>query len=223
MKKFKHFKKEEKIELASLYNTMSYVEMANYFDKSIGAIIYQVSKMGIRNKNKGSKEVVSSLVNGMNNGLTIVEICKDLGIGKAQAFNALRINKIKTRDYYTSDMVIRHKTVPNAGLRKLYSTYKGNANKKNIQFSISLHDFEKITSSNCFYCKKPPLQKTANRINTSLYMYNGIDKIDPKGGYTVENSNPCCWECNQFKSDYTMDEFIDKMEHVLSTIKERLK
>ena len=41
----------------------------------------------------------------------------------------------------------------------------------------------------------------------------GIDRRDNSEGYTVANSQPCCWRHNRFKSDIlTHDEMMDAVE-----------
>ena len=36
----------------------------------------------------------------------------------------------------------------------------------------------------------------------------GVDRLDSNKGYTEENSNPCCTECNFMKNDTPMDTFL---------------
>jgi len=38
-------------------------------------------------------------------------------------------------------------------------------------------------------------------------IYNGIDRVDPKRGYTSDNVVPCCRHCNWVKGASTLDEF----------------
>jgi len=43
---------------------------------------------------------------------------------------------------------------------------------------------------------------------------NSLDRIDNSVGYTKENSKPCCFMCNRIKSDFNLDELIEKIEKI---------
>lgn len=73
--------------------------------------------------------------------------------------------------------------------------YKTRANKNKLQFSLSLVQFEEIINMPCYYCGKLPL--------------NGIDRINNKKGYIMENCISCCWPCNKFKGSLKQYEFIE--------------
>ena len=106
------------------------------------------------------------------------------------------------------------------GLSLLFSKYKTNAKKYKREFTLSLEDFKKITSSNCIYCGIKP-----STINTSIvkneqtkehskYFYNGIDRRDSNKGYTLENSVPCCTFCNKAKSDLPESIFLNHLKRI---------
>lgn len=40
------------------------------------------------------------------------------------------------------------------------------------------------------------------------FLYNGIDRLDNRRGYTVKNSVPCCTLCNYKKGNQSADEFL---------------
>jgi len=75
----------------------------------------------------------------------------------------------------------------NLRLESLYSRYKYEAKRKNLEFKISLNDFKKILNNNCHYCG------TSKKI--------GIDRKYNNNGYTSKNCVTCCWECNRFKNN----------------------
>lgn len=61
----------------------------------------------------------------------------------------------------------------------------------------------------CYYCGEEP---------------NSVDHVIPrsKGGDDGrENLVPCCFRCNQMKSNLTMAEFIAHMEKILRTLAEK--
>ena len=107
----------------------------------------------------------------------------------------------------------------------LFRSYKKGAKERKLNFEISSVEFFKLTSSNCFYCGKKPSQ---GKKKDGYYKYNGIDRKDSSLGYTLENSVPCCWECNKAKNSTPKEEFLSWIEQVYkhsienNTIKESI-
>lgn len=102
-------------------------------------------------------------------------------------------------------------TLPNgeSSFRALFDVYKKRAMFKNLNFELSKDDFLKLTSSNCYYCGEPPLQKhLANKVSNGYYLYNGIDRVNSKKGYVNNNVVSCCKNCNFAKRDLTYEDFI---------------
>ena len=75
-----------------------------------------------------------------------------------------------------------------ASLNYLIRTYKKNAKRRNIRFSLTKDQFRAITKKNCYYCNIAPYAKATNtgRFVNGSYIYNGIDRLDNKKGYTKE-------------------------------------
>jgi len=106
-----------------------------------------------------------------------------------------------------------------SGKNHLYSTYRLKSKRRNIPFDLDKETFFQLTSSNCFYCGKPPtkvsrLRKTVGHHGD--YKYNGIDRVDNDKGYIEGNCVACCYDCNLKKKNISIDmarkviEFIDK-------------
>ena len=98
-----------------------------------------------------------------------------------------------------------------ASFNLLYYSYKKRAQTKKLPFSLSRKQFLELTKKTCFYCGIPPLQSvltTRQRRANGDYLYNGIDRIDSKKGYTLSNCVTCCSICNKAKRDIPFDEFI---------------
>jgi hypothetical protein len=83
-----------------------------------------------------------------------------------------------------------------------YSGYKYSAAKKNLPFELSEDDYESIINQPCYYCK------------LSIHPTRGIDRINNKQGYLIENCVPACAECNYMKSTYHIDIFMDHIRKV---------
>jgi hypothetical protein len=83
----------------------------------------------------------------------------------------------------------------------LYCQYRNRAIKKQLEFLLTSDDFNVIIKNDCFMCGK----------KTGQHHENGIDRMNNTKGYTLENVNACCCECNFIKKDYLYEELINKM------------
>lgn len=78
--------------------------------------------------------------------------------------------------------------------RRQFKQYKGSANAKLLGFHLNEELFCSLLRQPCAFCGKPEA--------------NGIDRYDNDQGYTIENSVPCCWPCNEFKKSRHGDEYL---------------
>jgi hypothetical protein len=106
-----------------------------------------------------------------------------------------------------------------ASLRQLYQKYKIGAGKKGRIFTLSEPWFENLTKQNCYYCDSPPSQRFQFKRGWGAYTYNGIDRLDNKRGYTMDNSVPCCKKCNTMKLNMSVDDFFGQMRRVLQLVR----
>ena len=81
-----------------------------------------------------------------------------------------------------------------------YSAYNARAESKDIEFAITIEQYDHYTKQPCYLCGK-----TVSDTHT-----NGIDRYDNTLGYTIENIRSCCAECNYMKRNYTYDALIEK-------------
>lgn len=102
--------------------------------------------------------------------------------------------------------------------KDLYSQYKCVAKKRNLIFNLSLEEFKKLTKQNCFYCNRIPSQIKSKR-NNSLYVYNGIDRLDNSIGYEINNCKPCCGKCNKMKNNYDLDDYVSHISTIYKNLK----
>lgn len=85
----------------------------------------------------------------------------------------------------------------------------GNAKARNIKVQLTDNEINTLLKSDCYYCGKSGA--------------DGIDRIDSKKDYTIDNVVPCCKICNMMKNKFTLDTFlrqIDKIYHRLIENKE---
>lgn len=91
--------------------------------------------------------------------------------------------------------------------------YKRIAKSRNLEFALSEKQIRDLTSQDCFYCGQEPSKvkdKNGQHIfKESVYIYNGIDRIDNSVGYVYDNCVTCCTECNWAKGTRTQEEFLN--------------
>ena len=85
-----------------------------------------------------------------------------------------------------------------------YSRYKNRALHKELDFLLSHNDYDNIVNNNCYMCGK----------ENDEFHKNGIDRFDSNKGYILENTKPCCGECNYMKRDYEYNYFIRKLQEI---------
>lgn len=87
--------------------------------------------------------------------------------------------------------------------------YKRHAKSRNLSFELDRDFVKNIVSKNCNYCGIAPsnFMKTKNSIVG--FAFNGIDRVDSTKNYLECNVVPCCKMCNNAKSNYTYEVFLD--------------
>lgn len=111
----------------------------------------------------------------------------------------------------------RAKKLPDgiAEFNTLLSRYKQQSSDRGLPFNINAEDFRELIKSNCHYCGIEPLQKArSNNINTTPYVYNGIDRKDNTKGYELDNCVPCCYICNRAKRELSYDQFMEWINRI---------
>lgn len=78
---------------------------------------------------------------------------------------------------------------------------------------ISFEQFLKLSQENCHYCGKLVAEVGSMRIgryNKELFfVYLGLDRKDNNLPHTLDNCVPCCWRCNDKKSDDSKNKFLE--------------
>ena len=106
---------------------------------------------------------------------------------------------------------------------RIFKEYKNGAEKRSLDFKIDFNDFIRLSEQNCFYCGAEPVIHESDKKYISKiiepWKRNGIDRIDTKKGYVLDNCVPCCSKCNYAKHDLEINEFKDWVkkcyEHLL--------
>ena len=101
-----------------------------------------------------------------------------------------------------------------AAFRCCYNVYKSKAKRQKLPFDLTTEQFKSLVRSNCIYCGDPPSNITKHPHHNGNYVYNGIDRVDNRIGYTPINSVPSCKRCNVAKNNMSLTEFLAWIKRV---------
>lgn len=105
---------------------------------------------------------------------------------------------------YAADCRVQKKPAGLSGFSDQLRRYKENAAKREIEWHLSDAQANFLFTHDCFYCELPPSKVRAAHNEHTVYRCAGIDRVDPNGDYTAENSVPCCEPCNLAKRLFTL-------------------
>lgn len=112
---------------------------------------------------------------------------------------------LRSKPYY------KHENPEVSALNSLFTQYQQGAKARNFEFNIDLKTFDYLTQQKCNYCNfegKIYYRYPTKYKRKTTILRNGLDRLDSKKGYTLDNIVPCCTNCNYFKSKLTLTEFI---------------
>jgi len=108
------------------------------------------------------------------------------------------------------NQILRNPDRDGAANLRLWQRYQLSARKRGKEFTITYDEFASIIKADCFYCGERPsniVRLNFKTTDTSM-LYNGIDRMDNKKGYTADNCVPCCKSCNMMKKTLSYDDFV---------------
>lgn len=86
--------------------------------------------------------------------------------------------------------------------KEVFHSYRQRCRKRGTEFALSEKEFLPLLGMDCHYCGSPPKNfMRKKRCGDLKFYYQGIDRIDNNKGYLLDNVVPCCYRCNQIKSD----------------------
>jgi hypothetical protein len=89
--------------------------------------------------------------------------------------------------------------------KKQFGTYIKDAASRNLTVEITQEQWERITRSPCYICG----YQSAKGI--------GLDRMDNTvRAYTFTNSRACCTSCNSMKGEFSLQEFIDQCNIIVT-------
>lgn len=105
-----------------------------------------------------------------------------------------------------------------AAARNVFNNYRSKCRLKGIVFNLSFERFVELAKMDCFYCGGEPNSRHGEMFVTGVraghkkvngtFVYNGIDRVEPSGGYIEGNVVPCCGLCNLAKGAKPQTEFF---------------
>ena len=123
------------------------------------------------------------------------------------------------------------KNKKNATVNYYYAEHRFHAKQQHCP-PLILENWIKIVQKSCFYCghinvkniynttnykkrvKLWPEKYPKERICEYNINLNGVDRMDSKKGYEVDNCVSCCAMCNRIKNDIGFEEFKAKVKKI---------
>jgi hypothetical protein len=112
----------------------------------------------------------------------------------------------------------------------LFNVCKQGALSRKLEFSLTKEEHKNIITKSCHYCGAEPKYwnvgktkeglirsyRTPIDIERAAVYVNGVDRVDSKQGYTIENTVPCCFPCNTAKWESSRDDFIKHCRKIVA-------
>lgn len=91
----------------------------------------------------------------------------------------------------------------------LYERFRNSYKDGNITFE----QFKELSQQPCHWCGQwRPNISTAR--NGHQVIFHGLDRIDNSRGHDIDNVKPCCWVCNDKRSNDSEEEFLQWIKTV---------
>ena len=91
-------------------------------------------------------------------------------------------------------------------MKERYDFYKNNAKRRNLDFDLSIEQFDIITQQECIYCGG----------------YSGKYNNNSFSGYVEGNIVPCCDVCNKMKGVLTVSQWLNHIQSILDHYKKEI-
>lgn len=139
----------------------------------------------------------------------------DLLKGRSQSCGCLRADNRQTRKGFV-------RLPPGEpAFRMSVGHYKCSAIKRKLAWTLSQDEARQLMGQTCHYCGGVPRNMSIVK-GYEPFIYNGLDRVDSAGGYTIDNVVTCCTTCNYAKGKQSYQEFMEWIER-LRTYRRTLK
>lgn len=142
-------------------------------------------------------------------GNTLLVVGRSLARGLTSSCGCLRLRGNRKNGIGTGK---RGRRGGQGAAHGLYLSYRQSAKTRGIGWHLSPQKFLELTECACTYCGAPPSQEFGGRDDT--YLYNGLDRVDNAGPYSVDNCVPCCGPCNVAKGTMSVEEFREHIRRI---------
>lgn len=114
--------------------------------------------------------------------------------------------------------VAKRRALPenNGAINQVILGYKRHARDRGFKWLLTRDQFIELASRDCCYCGSPPSNLKKGHSIDASYTYSGIDRIDPKKGYSIENCQSCCKVCNFAKSNLSLTKFEGWLDRLVA-------
>lgn len=136
-------------------------------------------------------------------------LCKCV-CGKTKVIQASLITSGNTKSCgcRVKKAAISRKLPDNGGvINQIILGYKRHAKDRKLAWGLSIQDVRKLIKGNCAYCGEPPNNLKITKNCQEGFIYNGIDRVNPKRGYFTNNVVSCCFLCNRAKNNLSLEQF----------------
>lgn len=131
---------------------------------------------------------------------------KNMLMSKCKKCSNIRLNERRRKNgYYRSKSFNNEKREKRRynSIGGKYRIYKHGAKVRNYEFEITKEEFMTLWQKNCVYC--------GNSIETI-----GIDRVNNKKGYILDNIVSCCIICNRMKMTMDKNDFIEQCKKIIN-------
>ncbi len=96
-----------------------------------------------------------------------------------------------------------------AAFNSLLRNYIRSGKERGHEFLLSKDEFKYLTKQDCYYCGVKPYNISKHGDYKTEYIFNGVDRVNSKDNYTLENCVTCCKRCNYAKHTMTEQEWLE--------------
>jgi hypothetical protein len=124
-----------------------------------------------------------------------------------------KIERLKNKFGVLNPVFVKNRK--EVAIKQIINSYRQNAQKRGLDFTLTLDEFAEMIDTPCYYCgtlHSNTFKVIANEIVQVLY--NGLDRIDNSKGYVTGNVVPCCTTCNTSKHTMSKEEFLSWVKTV---------
>jgi len=171
-------------------------------------------KQSIKSGDRFGKLVVTGVYRDNRNRRYMTECLCDCGDTKpAVSFKNLQ-QGITTHCGCAPDNSNRGLPLGESARNGLINSYRGNAAKKGLEFTLTHDQCVSLFRAECYFCGKPPSEVYTKKGLKGSYTFSGIDRTDSSKGYVADNVVSCCTACNFLKGNRTNEQFLTHIRRI---------